>query len=175
MIPKNILHQYKTNIQKHSIDGYQVKSKKIKREIRLIGIVINWMTVDDFINKVKIRDKHLDFCINKEYKPDSIKKEVFKNPERVSWFLNDEKICVSFVPYFQWDDTAAADKFRELLMLTALQKNFWGRQVEDYQIPCWKQTNQYLFWLLSCQESNMYHSVKHVSFWSFYKHADGWV
>ena len=157
MIPKNILHQYKTNIQKHLIDGYQVKSKKIKREIRLIGIVINWMTVDDFINKVKIRNKHLDFCINKDYKPDSIRKEVFKNPEWVSWFLNDEKIWVMTLYDFIRYDLISNEKI--LLLQTNLENCSCSRRYKktsgEYK---WKTTKS----LVEERQINIYFDYCHA-------------
>ena len=116
-------------------DGYQVKSKEMKGEVRRIGIVIEAVTVDDFVNEVKIRDKYLDFCNNKGYKPDSIQKYLrslsefydflmLRRSELHLSLISNEKILLLQKKLANW-----SGRYKK-----PSRERFWERQMEDYQI-----------------------------------------
>ena len=116
-------------------DGYQVKSKEIKGEVRRIGIVIEAVTVDDFVNEVKIRDKYLDFCNNKGYKPDSVRKYLrslsefydflmLRRSELHLSLISNEKILLLQKKLANW-----SGRYKK-----PSRERFWERQMEDYQI-----------------------------------------
>ena len=93
------------------------------------------MTIDDFINEVKIQDKYLDFCHNRGYKPDSIRKYLrslsefydllmLRRSELHLSLISNEKILLLQKKLANW-----SGRYRK-----PSRERFWERQMEDYQI-----------------------------------------